>query len=154
MWEDYHIFLITPLVFARLLLDEIYHLIELPFDNWWCDVSICLFTWWFDSSFFLKQFETGNRWVWTRLDYPPCITSKPSNLVYFTTRVPDTSDTNATRVRHERHERHEWKTLVLITTQMKTYFHTPIFTIWQVKDYKERNNFILRTTFWKCLVPL
>ena len=32
MWDDYHIFLITPLVFTRLLLDEIYHLIELPFE--------------------------------------------------------------------------------------------------------------------------
>ena len=38
MWDDYHIFLIAPLVFTRLLLDEIYHLIELLFD-WlmmWC----------------------------------------------------------------------------------------------------------------------
>ena len=33
MWDDYHIFLIAPLVFTRLLLDEIYHLIELPFDS-------------------------------------------------------------------------------------------------------------------------
>ena len=32
MWDDYHIFLITPLLFTRLLLDVIYHLIELPFD--------------------------------------------------------------------------------------------------------------------------
>ena len=32
MWDDYHIFLIAPLVFTRLLLDEIYHLIELLFD--------------------------------------------------------------------------------------------------------------------------
>ena len=32
MWDDYHIFLIAPLVFTRLLLDDIYHLIELPFD--------------------------------------------------------------------------------------------------------------------------
>ena len=57
-----------------------------------------------------------------------------------------------------RHERHECDTiekiLILITTRMKTYFHIPIFTMWQVKDYKERNNFILRTTFWKCLVPM
>ena len=30
-WDDYHIFLITTLVFTRLLLD-IYHLIELLFD--------------------------------------------------------------------------------------------------------------------------
>ena len=32
MWDDYHIFLITSLVFTRLLLDEIYHFINLPFD--------------------------------------------------------------------------------------------------------------------------
>ena len=29
MWDDYHVFLIATLVFTRLLLDEIYHLIEL-----------------------------------------------------------------------------------------------------------------------------
>ena len=40
------------------------------------------------------------------------------------------------------------------TTLVKRYFHTLIFTIWQVKDYKEVNNFILRTNFWKCLVPI
>ena len=32
MWGDYHVFLIATLVFTRLLLDEICHLIELPFD--------------------------------------------------------------------------------------------------------------------------
>ena len=32
MWDDYHVFLIATLVFTRLLLDEIYHLIELPVD--------------------------------------------------------------------------------------------------------------------------
>ena len=31
-WDDYHIFLIATLVFTRLLLDGIYHLIELLFD--------------------------------------------------------------------------------------------------------------------------
>ena len=49
MWDGYHIFLIATLVFTRLLLDEIYHLIELLFD-WlmmWCWFSfvyllICL----------------------------------------------------------------------------------------------------------------
>ena len=30
-WDDYQVFLIAPLVFTRLLLDEIYHLIELLF---------------------------------------------------------------------------------------------------------------------------
>ena len=31
MWDDYHIFLIATLLFTRLLLNEIYYLIELPF---------------------------------------------------------------------------------------------------------------------------
>ena len=62
-------------------------------------------------------------------------------------------NTRATRVLHKRHECNT-RTLILTTTRIKTYFHSPTFTIWQVKDYKERNNFILRTTFWKCLVPM
>ena len=41
MWDDYHIFLIAPLVFTRLLLDEIYHFIELPFD-WLIDDAMLL----------------------------------------------------------------------------------------------------------------
>ena len=43
MWDDYHVFLIATLVFTRLLLDEIYHLIELPFD-WLIDdaMFVCL----------------------------------------------------------------------------------------------------------------
>ena len=57
----------------------------------------------------------------------------------------------ATQVRHELYERHECdrseKVLILITTRVKTYFHTPIFTIWQMKDHKKRNNFILSPTF-------
>ena len=40
-WNDYHIFLIAPLLVTRLLLGEIYHLIELSFD-WLCDVDFCL----------------------------------------------------------------------------------------------------------------
>ena len=95
-------------------------------------------------------------------------TKKRSSLIYNTRARHqrhewDTSDTNATRVLQERHEcdtsatwttraRQEWKSLILITTRVKTYFHTLILTIWQVKDYKERNNFILRTNFGKCLV--
>ena len=43
MWDDYHVFLIATLVFTRLLLDEIYYLIELPFD-WLIDdaMFVCL----------------------------------------------------------------------------------------------------------------
>ena len=33
MWDDYHVFLIATLVFTRLLLDEFFHLIELPIDD-------------------------------------------------------------------------------------------------------------------------
>ena len=43
MWDDYHVFLIAMLVFTRLLLDEIYHLVELPFE-WLIDdaMFVCL----------------------------------------------------------------------------------------------------------------
>ena len=65
-----------------------------------------------------------------------------------TTLVPDTSDKSATQVRHE------WEILIFITARIKTYFQTPILAIWQMKHYEERNNFILRTTFEKCLIPM
>ena len=26
--------------------------------NWWCDISFCLFIWWFDSRILLQQFDT------------------------------------------------------------------------------------------------
>ena len=84
MWDDYHIFLIATLVFTRLLLDEIYHLIKLPINwlidwliDWWCNV--CFFAWWFDPRFLLQQFDMGNRWIWAGVDYHPCISSEPTN---------------------------------------------------------------------------
>ena len=48
MWDDYHVFLIATLVFTRLLLDEIYHLIELLFE-WLTDDSMfaCLMMNWY-----------------------------------------------------------------------------------------------------------
>ena len=58
MCDDYHVFLILALGFNRLLLDGIYHLIELPFDwliDWWR--SVCLFTWWIDSRSLLQRFD-------------------------------------------------------------------------------------------------
>ena len=85
MWNDYYVFLIATLVFTRLLLDEIYHLIELPFE-WLIDdaMFVCLFVWcnwWIDTRFLLQRFDIGNRWIWARIDYQPCITSKPTNQV-------------------------------------------------------------------------
>ena len=43
MWDDYHVFLYAAFVFTRLLLDEIYHLIELLF-KWLIDdaMFVCL----------------------------------------------------------------------------------------------------------------
>ena len=81
MWVHYHVFLIATLVFTRLLLDEIYHLIELPFE-WLIDdvMFVCLL----DElmlGFFLQRFDIANRWIWTRIDYHPCITNEPTNQV-------------------------------------------------------------------------
>ena len=47
--------------------------------DWWC--NFCLFTWWIDSRFLLLRFDMGNRWIWTRIDYQPCIISEPTNQV-------------------------------------------------------------------------
>ena len=43
VWDELFVFLITMLFFSRLLLDEIYHIIELPFD-WFIDdaMFVCL----------------------------------------------------------------------------------------------------------------
>ena len=46
MWDGYHISLIVTLAFTRLLLDEIYHLIQLLFDwliDWLIDDEIFVF---------------------------------------------------------------------------------------------------------------
>ena len=60
-WDDYHIFLIATFVFARLLLDGIYHLIELLFD-WlmmWCwFLLVCLLNWFWVFYSYLT-WETG-----------------------------------------------------------------------------------------------
>ena len=87
-----------------------------------------------------------------------------TDLVYFTTRVPDTSDnksnTGATRVRHEQHECYTNDTSA---TQVKnfdfhndtseTFFHTPLLAIQQMKEYKERNNalFLCQNAFEMCI---
>ena len=81
MWDDYHVSLIATLEFTRLLLDEIYHLIELPF-HWLIDNAI--FICFFDElilGFCYNNFEMGNRRIWTYIDYHPFTTSEPTNQV-------------------------------------------------------------------------
>ena len=60
-----------------------------------------------------------------------------SDLVYFTTRVPDTNDTSVTQV----------KKFDFDNDTSENIFRISILVIWHMEDYKERNNFILRTTF-------
>ena len=65
-------------------------------------------------------------------------------------------DTNATRGLHERHERDTSVARVrnfdFDNDTSENIFLYAYISLWQIKDYKERNNFILRTIFWKCLV--
>ena len=94
------------------------------------------------------------------------------DLVYFEKRMPDTSETNATRVRHDCDMREAGATQMgldcdkngKIATQVKNFdfdyktseniFSHPIFARWKMEDGKERINFILRHTFWKCFIPM
>ena len=46
-----------------------------------------------------------------------------------------TNDTSVTQILHKQ------KILILITTLVKTYFHTLILTIYKVKDYKKNEQF-------------
>ena len=87
MWDDYHAFLIATLVFTRLLLDEIYQLIELPF-HWLIDdaMFVCLL----DElilDFCYSNSEMRNRWIWTRIDYHPCIAGEPTKQVSWSPHI-------------------------------------------------------------------
>lgn len=76
-WEMTTIlFLITMLVITRLLLIEIYHLGELPF-NWY--VHFCWFNWW--CKFLLRQFDKRKLCISSSIDYQPCIRSNQTNQV-------------------------------------------------------------------------
>ena len=103
-----------------------------------------------------------------------------SSLFYNTSarherRECNTNDTSPIRGQHEQHEcnmsetgatwvPHECNTNDMSVARVKNFdfdndtseniFSHPILAIWQMKDYKERTNFILRTTFWKCLVTM
>ena len=69
-----------------------------------------------------------------------------------------TSETKATQVRHKcdtsvprtTRARDEWKNFDCDNCANKIIFHIPIFTIWQMKDYAEKNNFNLSTTLLPC----
>ena len=79
-WDDYHIFLITMLVFTRLLLVEIFSPYRIA--SWLIDdvkfVLVCLL----DGlilGFCYSNLDTGKRWTWTPIDYHPRIISELTN---------------------------------------------------------------------------
>ena len=55
------------------------YLITIWVIDWWCNV--CLFTWFIKTRFLLQRFDIGKRWIWTRINNHPCITSEPTNQV-------------------------------------------------------------------------
>ena len=71
--DDYHIFNHTACIYQTATWWDL-PLYRTTFDWLMTYVIFCLFTWRFDSRFLLQQFDTGNRWTWTRIDYHPCIT--------------------------------------------------------------------------------
>ena len=64
----------------------------------------------------------------------------------------DTSDTSVTRVLLERHE---WKFFDFHNNTSENIFSHP-YSSYMANErlHKERNNFIRRTTFWKCIFPM
>ena len=77
-----------------------------------------------------------------------------TDLVYFTTRVPDTSDASATRVKQARHEwheyntsetrmrrvRHEWNTIAIQTTRVRQECYTDNKSTTRVENFDFNND--------------
>ena len=62
LFATLHVRWLSRIFNTRLLLDEIYHLVELPFEwliDWW--YNVCFFTWWIVTKFLLSDLtlETG-----------------------------------------------------------------------------------------------
>ena len=75
-WQS-HIFNSNACIYQTA--NEIYHLIELPFD-WLIDNA--MFVGLLDelfAGFLLQQFNMENQWFWTHIDDHPCITSERTN---------------------------------------------------------------------------
>ena len=70
----------------------------------------------------------------------------------------DTNDTSATQVRRECYTNDtsagRVKNFDFDNDSSENIFSHSYINYITMKDYKERNNFILRTTFWKCLLPM
>ena len=104
--------------------------------------------------------------LWYNCAFISIIQRIGSSLIYNTSARNERHeyDTGPTRARHEwrecntnvigaLHEHTSEKISILITTRLKRYFHIPIFFVWQVKDYKGEEQFILSTTFGNASFP-
>ena len=80
LFATWHVRWLSRISIATFV-DEIYHLIELPFDLLNDDAMfVCLL----DElilGFCFSDFDMRNRSISTRIDYHPCITSEPTNQV-------------------------------------------------------------------------
>ena len=87
------------------------------------------------SKTFLNQLESmGFRKLYRKL-----------YLIYFTTRVSDTSDTSATRTARVK---------ILDNDTSERVFSHPCTSYMANGRLQGEKQFILRTTLWKCLVPV
>ena len=56
MWDDYRIsFNRTACIYQTATRLDLPPLSNNHLTYWWCEVSFCLFTWWFDTRFLLQQ---------------------------------------------------------------------------------------------------
>ena len=55
-----HIFNCTACIYQTACYSVIFTILSNYYlIDWWCDISLCLFTWWFDSSFFVTEIWDG-----------------------------------------------------------------------------------------------
>ena len=119
---------------------------QFPMKAGWRYDSLALFKF---LSWLFEHVEKRSSLIYnTRARYERHECNKSATLATQVRRECYTNDISATRTLHERY------TNDTSATRVQTYFHTIIFIIWQMKDYKERNNFILTTTFRKYLFPM
>ena len=88
----------------------------------WGRWSILLLSWYHRSSLI---YNTSARHEQHECDTGNTSETRPTRC--------NTSTTQTTRVRHECYTNDTIAILILITTQVKTYFYTPIFITWHMK---------------------
>ena len=93
--------------------------------DWW--YNVCLFTGWIDSRLLLQRFDIGNQWIWTHIDYHPCITSETVALVVIWDACDPWHATCFTKNNNSRNKRAYTVTDIRICSKIvfagSSYFH-------------------------------